>query len=54
MITYLGSAVPVLGLGLAADAMGLTAAVAVFAGLVSAGCVGMAVLLGKFPVTASI
>lgn len=54
VITYLGSAVPVLGLGLAADAMGLAAAVAVFAGLVSAGCVGMAVLLGKFPVTASI
>lgn len=42
VITYLGSAVPVLGLGLAADAVGLETAVAVFAGLVAAACWTMA------------
>jgi MFS family permease len=47
VITYLGSAAPVLGLGLAADAMGLTAAVAVFAALVAAGCIGMALFLRR-------
>lgn len=47
VITYLGSAVPVLGLGLAADAVGLTTAVAFFAALVAAACVGMAVFLRR-------
>lgn len=47
VITYLGSAVPVLGLGLAADALGLTAAVAVFAVMVATACVAMALFLWR-------
>jgi hypothetical protein len=47
VITYLGSAVPVLGLGLAADAVGLMTAVGFFAALVAAACVGMAVFLRR-------
>lgn len=47
VITYLGSAVPVLGLGLAADAVGLTTAVGVFAAIVAAACVAMAVVLRR-------
>ena len=53
VITYLGSAVPVLGLGLAADAMGLATAVALFAALVAASCVGMAIFLWKDAAAAS-
>lgn len=45
VITYLGSAVPVLGLGLAADAMGLSGAVAFFAAGVAAACLCVAVFL---------
>lgn len=38
-VTYLGSALPVLGLGVAATAVGLTPAVLAFAGAIAAGCV---------------
>lgn len=47
VITYLGSAVPVLGLGLAADTLGVAAAVAVFAVAVAAACVAMALFLWR-------
>jgi MFS family permease len=47
VITYLGSALPVLGLGLAADAMGLDYAVAAFASSVAAACIGVAVFLWR-------
>lgn len=47
VITYLGSAVPVLGLGVAVDSVGLTTAVASFAALVAGACVGMAVVLWR-------
>lgn len=43
VITYLGSAVPVLALGWAADVLGLAAAVAVFATIIAAGCAALAV-----------
>lgn len=45
VLTYLGSAVPVLGLGMAVDAVGLVPAVTLFAGTVALGCAVMAALL---------
>ncbi|WP_417233422.1 MFS transporter [Arthrobacter sp.] len=43
VVTYLGSAVPVLGLGLVAGLIGLPAAVAWFAAVIAAGCLLVAV-----------
>lgn len=42
VVTYLGSALPVLGLGLVAGAIGLPAAVAWFAAVLAAGCLAVA------------
>ncbi|MEE1620442.1 MFS transporter [Zafaria sp. Z1313] len=42
VVTYLGSALPVLGLGLAAGIVGLPSAVAWFAGAIGAGCLATA------------
>ncbi|GAB3537312.1 MFS transporter [Arthrobacter tecti] len=47
VITYLGSAVPVLGLGLAVDVVGLSAAVSLFAGVIALASAGMAVLVWR-------
>lgn len=47
VITYLGSAVPVLGLGLAADVIGLPSAVALFAATVAGACLCVAAFLWK-------
>lgn len=43
VVTYLGSAVPVLCLGLVAGLIGLPAAVAWFAGIIAAGCLAVAI-----------
>ncbi|MGP5726327.1 MFS transporter [Arthrobacter rhombi] len=43
VVTYLGSAVPVLCLGLVAGVIGLPAAVAWFAGVIAAGCLAVAI-----------
>ncbi|MDN5825299.1 MAG: MFS transporter, partial [Micrococcaceae bacterium] len=43
VVTYLGSAVPVLCLGLVAGLIGLPAAVAWFAGIIGAGCLAVAI-----------
>lgn len=47
VITYLGSAVPVLGLGLAVDALGLMTAVTCFSAVIAVACVGMAIYLRR-------
>lgn len=47
VITYLGSAVPVLGLGLAADAVGLPDAVALFAAVIAGACLIVAAFLWR-------
>ncbi len=47
VITYLGSALPVLGLGAATDVFGLSAAVALFTVLLAVSCLVLGVLLAR-------